>query len=94
MCGINGVLSAEGAAALESVERMNAQLVHRGPDEGGVVGRGACALGMRRLSILDLASGAQPMTSACGRFTIVYNGECYDTGELRAELEAEGARFR
>ncbi|MEO1696026.1 MAG: asparagine synthase (glutamine-hydrolyzing) [Planctomycetota bacterium] len=94
MCGINGILGTEGASALEGVERMNARLVHRGPDEGGAVARGACALGMRRLSILDLASGAQPMTSACGRFTIVYNGECYDTDELRAELEAEGARFR
>lgn len=94
MCGINGLLRTHGPAAPEVVERMNARLLHRGPDEGGVVARGSSALGMRRLSILDLAGGAQPMTSADGRWTIVYNGECYDTAALRARLEAEGARFR
>lgn len=94
MCGINGLLKVDGPADVETVERMNARLHHRGPDEGGAVGRGASALGMRRLSILDLASGSQPMTSADGRFTIVYNGECYDTDRLRAELESEGRRFR
>lgn len=94
MCGINGWLGLEGPADVATVERMNARLLHRGPDEGGVVGRGPSALGMRRLSILDIGGGSQPMTTTDGRFTIVYNGECYDTDRLRERLESEGARLR
>ncbi|MEM1452261.1 MAG: asparagine synthase (glutamine-hydrolyzing), partial [Planctomycetota bacterium] len=94
MCGINGTIVPEGRADLGAVTAMNRRLRHRGPDEGGAIGLGRVAMGMRRLSILDLKSGSQPMTTADGRFTIVYNGECYDTAEQRAALEREGARLR
>jgi len=94
MCGINGLLVPGGAPDPTFVERMNARLVHRGPDEGGVVSLGPVAMGMRRLSILDIAGGSQPMATPDGRHTIVYNGECYDTHVLRKELVGEGARFR
>ena len=94
MCGINGTIVPEGRADLGAVTAMNRRLRHRGPDEGGAIGLGRVAMGMRRLSILDLESGSQPMTTADGRFTIVYNGECYDTAAQRAALEREGARLR
>lgn len=94
MCGINGYLVPHGTADPTIVAAMNRRLLHRGPDEGGEVGLGRAALGMRRLSILDIAGGTQPMTSADGRFTIVYNGETYDTAAQRAAMERDGARFR
>ena len=93
MCGINGSVQ-RGAADASHVERMNAALRHRGPDDGGVIALGSVALGMRRLSIVDLAGGHQPMQTSDGRFTIVYNGELYDYAVLRAELERTGAVFR
>src|SRR5262245_60759944 len=101
MCGIVGLYernSGSSADALrEAAARMASCLVHRGPDEGGVWADPAAgiALGHRRLSILDLSpAGSQPMTSACGRFTIVYNGEVYNHRELMAELKAAGHVFR
>jgi len=93
MCGINGVVQ-RGIVDPSLVDRMNAALRHRGPDDGGVAGLGSAALGMRRLSIVDLAGGHQPMQTDDGRFTIVYNGELYDHGALRRALEREGATFR
>ncbi len=93
MCGINGSVQ-RGAADPRHVEQMNAALRHRGPDDGGVIALGSVALGMRRLSIVDLAGGHQPMQTSDGRFTIVYNGELYDYAVLRAELERTGAIFR
>jgi asparagine synthase (glutamine-hydrolysing) len=99
MCGIAGVLcaSAPGVGLTDAVRRMSARLVHRGPDDEGVwtdedAGVG---LGFRRLAIIDLSpAGAQPMASADGRWVVVFNGEVYNHRELRAELEASGARFR
>ena len=76
---------------------MTAALEHRGPDDQGdwVEPEGRGALGFRRLSILDLSPmGRQPMSSASGRFTLVFNGEVYNFAELRRELEAQGVRFR
>src|ERR1041385_7385955 len=101
MCGIAGFwdrrLRGSGEAADVAIARMTESLHHRGPDDGGVWHEQAAglALGFRRLSIVDLsAAGAQPMASSCGRFVIVYNGEIYNTGELRAELQALGRPFR
>ena len=68
-------------------------MVHRGPDGEGLRELGPCTVGHRRLSIIDLDGGAQPMTSPCGRFTITYNGEIYNYIELREELQREGVEF-
>jgi len=95
MCGINLHVAAPGRKADASfVARANAALVHRGPDEGGVVDLGFAALGMRRLSIVDQATGRQPMQGENGRHVLVYNGEVYDHEDLRARLTERGAHFR
>ncbi len=77
------------------IESMNATQVHRGPDDSGVYfdRRAGLALAMRRLSILDIAGGQQPMCSADGRYVLVYNGEIYNAQEVRKELEAVGEIF-
>jgi asparagine synthase (glutamine-hydrolysing) len=90
MCGIAGVVGAPDEALLE---RLAGSLRHRGPDGGGFVLDGEVGLVARRLAILDLAGGEQPMRSADGALAIVFNGEIFNAPELRAELEAEGARF-
>ncbi len=63
---------------------------HRGPDDEGLHADGPCAIGMRRLSIIDLAGGHQPMSNAEGTLWLVCNGEIYNFRELRRELEAAG----
>lgn len=98
MCGIAGVYGKKGAAKhVESVERMAAAMVHRGPDESGffLSPSSICALGHRRLSIIDLSDkGRQPMTAEEGRYTIVCNGEIYNFRELKEDLCQKGDRFR
>src|SRR5215210_5273862 len=96
MCGIAGFLNVNGApAAKPAVMRMARALAHRGPDGEGVWTEGAVAFGHRRLAIIDLSpAAAQPMTSADGRFVMIYNGEVYNFRELRSQLEASGRRFR
>ena len=76
------------------VRRMMARLVHRGPDEEGLLPAPRAVLGMRRLSIIDLPGGGQPVWNEDGTRAVVYNGEIYNFGELRAELEGLGHRFR
>jgi len=95
MCGICGVASPErGAVAdVEAVKRMNGTLVHRGPDSDGLFHNGGVALAMRRLSIIDLEGGDQPIANEDGTVTVVQNGEIYNYRELRAELERRGHRF-
>ena len=73
---------------------MNRRLSHRGPDAEGYYARNNVQLGHRRLSVIDLASSLQPMGSADGRFTLVFNGEIYNFRELRDELKALGHHFR
>ncbi len=93
MCGICGIVDPEGVPP-SRLEAMNAALVHRGPDDHGAwIGAGA-GLAMRRLSIIDLAGGRQPMSSDDGRVVVVFNGEIYNFRELRAELEALDHFFR
>ena len=95
MCGFV-VFAGEGDAGRRAtvVQSMLATLHHRGPDDEGFADDELAALGFRRLSILDLtAHGHQPMTSADGRYTIVFNGEIFNYLELRSQLQAAGHRF-
>ncbi|HJU65712.1 MAG TPA: hypothetical protein VJ596_08550, partial [Gemmatimonadaceae bacterium] len=99
MCGITGILTrgrdADDLACL--VTRMASAIIHRGPDDSGswVDAEHGVALGFRRLSIIDLSElGHQPMRSASGRFTIIFNGEVFNHLELRHELERMGCTFR
>jgi len=94
MCGICGVVGGEVSLERRFVERMASALVHRGPDADGFYSDDHVALGHRRLSIIDLDSGDQPLTNEDGSLWIVYNGEIYNYRELRTSLEAAGHRFR
>ena len=73
---------------------MTQTLVHRGPDEDGIYVDEQAALGHRRLSIIDLSSGQQPMSTEDGRLLIVYNGEIYNFTKLKKELQGLGHNFR
>lgn len=91
MCGICGIWSANPEASLElSVAKMNAALSHRGPDHGGQCTDRTCSLAMRRLSIIDLVTGHQPIDNEDSTLTIVFNGEIYNFKALRKHLEATG----
>src|SRR5262245_14699591 len=92
MCGIAG-LAARGAADPERLRAMSATLVHRGPDADGTLVDGPVGLASRRLSIIDLATGDQPIANEDGTVHVVQNGEIYNYRELRAELERGGHRF-
>ncbi len=92
MCGICGLLAPSGTADPSLVSRMNAALVHRGPDEGTVSAFGRCVLGSRRLRVVDLETGGQPVANEAGDVAAVFNGELYDFRELRAELDRGGHR--
>ena len=94
MCGIAGVVDASGAwldadAMLAMRETMRA----RGPDDAGTFSDGTALLVFRRLSILDLAGGHQPMSTPDGTVTVVFNGEIYNFASLRARLESLGHAF-
>jgi asparagine synthase (glutamine-hydrolysing) len=95
MCGICGVIGIESKEAAEAlVRRMTAALVHRGPDGEGLLISPRVACGMRRLSIIDLPGGNQPVWNETNTVAVVYNGEIYNFRELRRELESAGHRFR
>lgn len=98
MCGIAGLtlaVDAIGASSVEAVRRMTERMRFRGPDAEGFWQGNGVALGHRRLAIQDLdPRSTQPMVSADGNSIIVFNGEIYNFRELRAELEADGVRFR
>lgn len=92
MCGIVGTI---GYATDQYVEIMNQCQIHRGPDEGGIFFDNVnnVCIGMRRLSIIDLQNGHQPMTNEDGSVHIVFNGEIFNAGDLRKELEGFGHKF-
>jgi asparagine synthase (glutamine-hydrolysing) len=99
MCGIAGIAARDGEGAgrgpgLEAVERMCQRIRHRGPDDSGTTSYGGVHLGMRRLSIVDIAGGHQPMGSDDGSVVLVYNGEIYNAPELRAAMQRDGVYFR
>ncbi len=94
MCGIFGVLDLRGDPIPDSfAEGMGASIVHRGPDDEGVYSAGPCLIGMRRLSIIDLAGGHQPLSNKEKTVWLVCNGEIYNFRELRKELESRGHQF-
>jgi asparagine synthase (glutamine-hydrolysing) len=93
MCGICGLLARPGLEPdTGPVERMNAAIVHRGPDSGSVDAFGACVLGVRRLAIIDLATGDQPVTNETGEIAAVFNGELYNFRQLRSALTGHELR--
>src|SRR3990172_5634103 len=95
MCGICGVIGeARGEVAESRVRSMLTGMVHRGPDDEGVLAKPGAVLGMRRLSIIDLAGGHQPVFNEDGTVGVVFNGEIYNFPHLRASLESRGHRFR
>src|SRR2546422_353781 len=96
MCGICGQYNFGDRApvALRDVETMTRTIVHRGPDDEGYHVSGPVGLGFRRLSIIDLAGGHQPMSDAEETMWITFNGEIYNYRELRAELQKKGHQFR
>jgi asparagine synthase (glutamine-hydrolysing) len=96
MCGITGLFDIKSLRSFHPgvIRDMTNRIAHRGPDGAGIHEEPGLALGHRRLSIIDIASGAQPMSTEDGAVTVVFNGEIYNFMELRAELKARGATFR
>src|SRR5688572_11976910 len=96
MCGICGQhnFSSGAPVSLVDVKTMAATIAHRGPDDEGYLVDGSIGLGFRRLSIIDLVGGQQPMSDAEQTVWVVFNGEIYNFRELRQQLESRGHRFR
>ena len=96
MCGINGVFDLTGRRPVDpaALERMRDRMVHRGPDGAGTFVEPGVGLGHRRLSIIDLAGGRQPLTNEDGSVVVVYNGEIYNFADLFRELADRGHVFR
>ena len=97
MCGIAGICRLDGQPLNEDarahVRAMTDVITYRGPDGSGIWQEGPVSLGHRRLSIIDLSGGSQPMQDVDGELCIVFNGEIYNFAELRQELLQAGARF-
>ncbi|MFZ0736479.1 MAG: hypothetical protein WAM96_05225, partial [Candidatus Acidiferrales bacterium] len=95
MCGICGLIGIENPRDSEPiVRRMMAAIEHRGPDDEGLLAAPGAALGMRRLSIIDLPGGGQPQWNETGTCAVIFNGEIYNFRELRRELESLGHQFQ
>lgn len=94
MCGICGFLQTDGSADKNILKVMNDQIIHRGPDDEGYYYNGKVGLAARRLSIIDLKTGHQPLHSHSGNNWITYNGEVYNFQELREDLISRGYKFR
>jgi asparagine synthase (glutamine-hydrolysing) len=95
MCGITGIMQFRGARVEpETLRQMCAAMFHRGPDDEGIYTAGSVGLGVRRLSIVDLATGHQPLSNEDGTVWIVFNGEIYNHAALRKDLEAKGHQYR
>ena len=95
MCGITGAVALDGRSPVNgaALDAMCQTMVHRGPDSAGAVVMDVAGLAMRRLSIIDVAGGQQPLSSEDGEIQLVCNGEIYNFRELRRDLEAAGPRF-
>ena len=94
MCGIAGVVEVEGSPSRELLERMGQKIAHRGPDDGRIELFGRAGFSFRRLSIIDVAGGAQPISNETGRIHVMANGEIYNYLDLRRELTSLGHRFK
>src|SRR6185503_1405109 len=94
MCGLFAIFQSQATFDKDAAKRAAQTIAHRGPDEAGQWSERHVMLFHRRLSIIDLATGQQPMLSRDGRFVIVFNGEIYNFLELREQLRKEGAKFR
>ncbi len=96
MCGIVGLVGFDAPLerARQIVGAMNAKIAHRGPDGEGLIAHPDATLAMKRLAIVDVEHGAQPMSTEDDAITLVYNGEVYNAPELRRRLEGRGVRFR
>src|SRR5918999_990910 len=94
MCGIAGIASHDrGGLDHGALARMSRALAHRGPDDAGEAHLDGCLLAARRLSIIDLEGGHQPLVGCDDRVTVVQNGEIYNHAALREQLEGRGHRF-
>jgi asparagine synthase (glutamine-hydrolysing) len=95
MCGIAGIVytDRDRPVAIDDLKRMCGTLVHRGPDDEGFFVKGHVGLGMRRLNVIDLVTGHQPISNEDGSIWIVFNGEIYNYPELRRDLERKGHKF-
>src|SRR5690348_3670002 len=95
MCGIAGIVSKDANTRIDSrtIHEMCQAIVHRGPDDEGIYAQDQVGLGMRRLSIIDIAGGHQPIFNEDRSVAIVFNGEIYNFPELRPELERRGHCF-
>ncbi|MEO8520139.1 MAG: asparagine synthetase B, partial [Acidobacteriota bacterium] len=96
MCGIAGIVASDRLCAddRDRLTRMRDVLTHRGPDDAGVFADDQALLGHRRLSIVDVAAGHQPLSNEDETAWIVFNGEIYNHAEVRTGLEAAGHRYR
>jgi asparagine synthase (glutamine-hydrolysing) len=94
VCGICGLVAAGGVPDRDALQAMNDALTHRGPDSAGMVVNGRVGLAARRLSIIDLETGDQPIANEDRSVHVVQNGEIYNHAQLRRELEAQGHRMR
>jgi len=95
MCGICGIYNIDNRPVDKNLlKKMNNTLIHRGPDDEGYYVNGSIGLGHRRLSIIDLDTGKQPMGNKDGSVQVVFNGEIYNFLELKAQLESNGHVFR
>ena len=95
MCGINGYIDKTNSKNLSSIiHQMNKILIHRGPDDSGFLVKNNIALGMQRLSIIDIENGVQPMQNNDKSISIVFNGEIYNHKNLRKDLISEGVTFK
>ena len=94
MCGICGFYQPNNIADINDLKLMNNQIIHRGPDDDGYYFNGRVGLAARRLSIIDLSTGHQPLTSYSKNSWITYNGEVYNFKELREELKKKRICFQ
>src|SRR5687768_2879372 len=95
MCGIAGIVASDGldATASERVTAMRDVITHRGPDGAGIWMDDVAAIAHRRLSIVDLSGGHQPMSNETGTVWVVFNGEIYNHADVRRELQARGHQY-